>query len=116
MIYLLEIREFSIMKPTQFKTRQISSKAQILNLGYRIQEMGNRIYLQREMGIGCFEVIISMASRIRGSRGRLVGNAVVFLLFTLNSCWNVKPGESATAKRGRINWQILVVVLVVVVV
>lgn len=36
-------------------------------------------------------------ARIGGCRGRLVGDAVVFLFFTLNSCRNSEPGEPTEA-------------------
>ena len=54
-------------------------------------------------------------ARIGGSRGRLVGDAVVLLFFTLKSRWDAKPGESAhrgepNARKRRVNWQALVVV------
>ena len=58
-------------------------------------------------------------ARIRGSRGRLVGYAVVFL-FTLNSCWNAEARESTTggeaASDGALVDQRREVVMVVVVV
>lgn len=41
-------------------------------------------------------VLHSMA-RIGGSRGRLVGDAIVLLL-TLNSCWNPEAGKPAWDK------------------
>ncbi|KAL7173765.1 hypothetical protein ACSBR2_033093 [Camellia fascicularis] len=57
--------------------------------------------------------------RIRRSRGRLVGNAIVLLIFTLNSCWNGKPekstdrGEFDARERGWVDGQALIVVVVV---
>jgi hypothetical protein len=43
-----------------------------------------------------FDVFARSMARIRGSRGRLVVNAVVLLIFALNSCWNSKPIELTT--------------------
>lgn len=58
-------------------------------------------------------------ARIRGSRGRLVRYAVVFL-FTLNSCWNAEAGEStgesAASGDGTLVDQLREVVMMMVVV
>lgn len=57
-------------------------------------------------------------ARIGGSRGRLVGDAIVLLL-ALNSCWNPKSGKPArdetnAGNHGWLNGSCLMVVVVVV--